>query len=151
MIPHSEVRLYRIKRKVLRATNWPAQETWFLVPCGAEQEAIDRKPGSYSLPRVARGKSDLRFWCTHTTSQGSTTTQSTAIQRATLLAKNLPSNSVPSHPPQKAANAPMQSMAGHFFLSHDGGQDFARTANRPISRPSRSQKQERASITTLIS
>ncbi len=107
--------------------------------------------GSYWLLCVPRGKNDPRFCCTHTTSRGSNTTQRTAIQSATPLAKNLPSNSVPSHPPHKAANAPMQSMAGHFFLPHDAGQNFAGTASRPISRPSRSQKKERASITNLIS
>ncbi|TMC86575.1 MAG: hypothetical protein E6J22_18890 [Chloroflexi bacterium] len=67
------------------------------------------------------------------------------------LAKNLPSSSVPSHPPQKAANAPMQSRAGHFFLDHEAGQYCAGTASRPISRPSRSQKKERASIIHLVS
>jgi len=45
----------------------------------------------------------------------------------------------------------MLSMTGHFFLPHDAGQNFAETASRPMSRPSRSQKKERASITNLVS
>jgi hypothetical protein len=45
----------------------------------------------------------------------------------------------------------MLSIAGHFFLPHDAVQNFAETANRPISKPSRIQKKERASITNLVS
>ncbi len=105
----------------------------------------------YWLLCVPRGKSDSRFCCTHTTSQGSNITQRTAIQSATPLAKNLPNNSVPSHPPHKAASAPILSIVGHFFLPQDAGQNFAETDSRPISRPNRSQKKERASITNLVS
>jgi hypothetical protein len=76
-------------------------------------------------------------------------TQSTAIQIAIPVARNLPKIRIPSQPPAQEVIAPIPGKLTHRNVFHATGQSFAAFANRPINAPSKSQISESNNISIL--